>query len=162
MSHMHLVGDGQESDIAVGALSLEGSADILASSILKCTSERHQAPHPPGEAEKAYKSAIVQLQDGWFDRERVFQVWLRQMYDKWGGHMPAAAILPTGQEVTRWQLMVPDHRGDPLFYDVGKHVIEAPTPQDMQARYDADRGLWHANKPWTPKRRMASLHSRGL
>tara|TARA_R100001086_G_scaffold187542_1_gene105614 strand:- start:345 stop:941 length:597 start_codon:yes stop_codon:yes gene_type:complete len=161
MSHMHLVGDGLDNDIAIGAMSLEGGANILAESVLKCKNERHQAPHDPGEAEKAYKSAVYQLLNGWFDRERIFQVWLRTMSQKWGGHMPAAAIIPTGAEVSRWQLMVPDHRGDPLFYDAGKHTIEAPTPQDMKAKYDADRGLWHVNKPWSPTRRMESLHSRG-
>jgi len=161
MAHQHLVGDGLENDIAVGWTSLEGVADTLADSVLKCSNERHQAPHHPEEAEKAYKSALDQLTQGWFDRERVFQVWLRQMYNKWGGHMPAAVIIPTGTEVTRWQLMMPDHRGDPLFYDVGNHTIEAPTPQDMKARYDADRGLWHVHKPWSPDRRMASLHARG-
>jgi|TARA_Y100000034_G_scaffold136821_1_gene216083 hypothetical protein len=157
--HMHLVGDGEGNDIQDGLDTVEGAADELASDVYHCGSQKHGKGqhHDVAHIELAYKAAIHQLFNTEYDRERAHQVWLQQMYQKWGGNMPAALLIPKAEDVANWQMMMPDHRGDPLFYDAGKHTIEAPTPQDMGAKFDASRGLWHVGRPWSPQRRMEAL-----
>jgi hypothetical protein len=157
--HMHLVGDGEGNDIADGTETLEGAAEELASDVYACGDQEHGKGqhHDVAHIEPAFKAALHQLQTKEYDRERAHQVWLQQMHRKWGGHMPAAVLIPTPEDVAKWQLLIPDHRGDPLFYDAGRNAIEVPTPQALGARFDADKGLWHVGTPWSPGRRMEAL-----
>lgn len=141
--HTHMVKLGySDQNFLVNKHSVEDAAEELVDVISSCPSN-----HVFEEREVA-ESAIYQLNYKDFDRERAHAVWLQAMYAKWGGHIPAAVILPTEAEFKEWQVIVPDHRGDLQFAKVRNGFLEnmVPPPTDRNSeRAPGGLGYYHKN-----------------
>lgn len=124
-------------DIVDGG-SIEAPAEELAEMVGHCSTDpnRHKGhikeSHYEQEQELAYKDAIEQLQTLQYDRMAAYKVWLVQMNKKWGGPMPAAAILPI-TSTDEWNLMVTDFAGDVQIY-------ELPGDVALQFKFDIEPG----------------------
>lgn len=135
-SHAIMLGDGEmnvyvQEGIDSVEVAAQDAGEQLAEAILLCSRDRHDGhgrKHSQFDAEMAFKAAFHQLVTKEFDRERAHTVWLRQMYDKWGGHIPAAVLVPDETDFEKWNMIVPDHRGDPEVRPLRKDAIEIPPP----------------------------------
>ncbi len=127
--HMPL-GNGIDNLIVMGD-SLEDVAGSFIDVLAACNENKHNGrgrTHDTSEFKKAYASVITQLLNTDFDTEYVHQVWLEKMYKKWGGHIPAAVLMPIEDQ---WRMLVPDFRGDPQFYNVRDGALDnLPMPND--------------------------------
>lgn len=166
-SHGHMVpaGDGEISSVDYLAqtenLDVEGALEAigeeLAKAVAMCNLRRHKAhgrAHPEQDQEKAYRVAISQLVTKEFDIEWTYLDWRIRMYKKWGGHMPAAVVMPTNTEASRWQMMIPDSEGDPTFRGVRSDF--APNvlpPAEVRAVEHPLMGFTMPRR-WTAERRL--------
>jgi hypothetical protein len=161
--HKHIVilgdGEGGYSSIQDGG-SIEEPAEELVEAISTCNPDRHEGHglfHDPGQHEMAYRAAIEQLQTREFDREHAHQLWLQAMHKKWGGHIPAAVVMPIEDS---WKLMVPNSAGDPLLYDVQDHLINSIPMPNTNIAVPAPLG-WSRKQKWSPERRLRFLAKKG-
>ena len=127
--HMPL-GNGIDNLIAMGD-SLEDVAGTFIDVLAACNENKHNGhgrTHDTSQFRKAYASAITQLLNTNYDTEYIHQVWLEKMYKKWGGHIPAAVLMPIEDQ---WRMLVPDFRGDPQFYNIRDGALDnLPMPND--------------------------------
>ena len=105
--HVHHVpiGNGTDNLIAMGD-SVEDVASFLIDAIAACHPDKHNGhgtTHDTSQFKKAYASAITQLLNTDYDTEYAHQVWLEKMYRKWGGHIPAAVLMPIEDDVSAQQ-----------------------------------------------------------
>ena len=128
--HHYPLGNGVDNLIAMGD-SLEDVATALVDSIAACNSDKHDGhgkTHDTSQFKKAYATAVTQLLNTDYDTEYIHQVWLEKMHKKWGGHIPAAVLMPIEDQ---WRMLVPDFRGDPQFYNVKEGALDhLPMPND--------------------------------
>jgi hypothetical protein len=181
-SHTHLVmlGDGSPGSngyasqsggqVGLGEEEMSGAAEELIDVINWCDENRHVGPTGKQHGKShtiddkhVYKAAVDQLRDTAYDTERAHMVWMRMMHTKWGGHMPSAVVMPTQQEWSKWSLMVPDHRGDPKFYEIRPDAqIVFPTPAEMGAIADPHGIGFQAKRHWSQERRLKHLARKQL
>jgi|TARA_Y100000296_G_C5175764_1_gene259962 hypothetical protein len=122
-SHMILVGDGQVNSIALGATMEDMGLDLI-NAMQICNPDRHKdhgKSHNPAQFSDAFKAAMNQLMTMPFDAMYAHQVWLEAMHKKWGGHIPAAVLMPIDEQ---WSMIVPDHKGDPHTYEVREGILD--------------------------------------
>lgn len=140
-THLVLVGDGKHNAITDGG-SFEDLAIDLAEQVERCGEERHDGhgrTHGPDEPKKAFSAAIGQLLTKDYDNEWAAQDWRIKRHKQWGNrHMPAAVLMPNEEDARKWELMVPDHEGEPHFYEVPRHRVQdmMPDPQEKGAKPD--------------------------
>ena len=129
-THHMPIGNGTDNLIMMGD-SVEDVAEAFIASIAACNETRHKGhgrTHDTSQFKKAYASAITQLLTTDFDTEYAHQIWLEKMHQKWGGHIPAAVLMPLEDQ---WRLLVPDFRGDPQFYNVRDGAMDGlPMPDE--------------------------------
>jgi len=132
-THHVPIGNGVDNLIAMGD-SIEDIASYLVDVLSVCNEERHNGhgrTHNTSQFKKAYASAVTQLLTVEYDTEYAHQIWLEKMHKKWGGHIPAAVLMPIEEQ---WQLLVPDFRGDPHFYNVKEGALDhLPMPDDSNS-----------------------------
>ena len=138
-------GDAAISEVMVG---IEGYAEELSESIIRCNEDRHKGhgrSHPPEEAEKAYKAAVAQLFDRDFEAETLEMKRKQRVFKKWGGQPPAALLLPTQDH--GWQTIITNQEGDPAMYPVRPGILDdiAPDPREVGAKPD-EEGLGFRRK----------------
>ena len=178
--HMVLLGDGTPgsngyadssgNQVGLGEDEMGGAAEELIDQINLCNEDRHgdRKGETHGKTHRidytaVYKVAVDQLQNTPYDTERAHTVWLRVMHAKWGGHIPSAVVMPTQEDWTRWSLMVPDHRGDPKFYEIpAESGLALPTPQEMGAVADPHGVGFQAKRKWPAERRLKHLQRKQL
>jgi hypothetical protein len=164
-THMVMVGDGKDSAIRLGG-SIEDQAEELVEAMQMCSPDRHKGHgqyHNSDQFRDAYKSAIDQLLSRRYDAERIHAIWLQQMYKKWGGHIPAAVILPTNETISEWQVMIPDHRGDAHFYDVRDGVNTALNEAAGDPGNVTKAPIGYYRRPtWSPDRRMKWMENNSI
>jgi hypothetical protein len=161
--HTVMLGDGKTNSLLEGG-SLEEAAEELVEAIERCNSDRHRGhgrthTFSPNDV---FPAALEQLQTSWYDREWVYHRWLQWMHEKWGGHMPAAVILPTEGE---WKMLVPDEMGDPIQHNIRPEVVKQlgeviPMPDSSNSE-EAEFGS-RTKKRWSPERRLRHLRKKGL
>ena len=128
--HIHHlpIGNGVDNLIQMGD-SIEDVAGYFIDVLSACNENKHKGhgkTHDTSQFKRAYSSVITQLLSTDYDTEYAHQIWLEKMYKKWGGHIPAAVLMPLEEQ---WKLMVPDFRGDAKFYDVRDGAVdELPMP----------------------------------
>lgn len=137
-THMVMVGDGKYNAITEGA-SYEDLAIDLAEQVENCDEDRHDGhgrTHGTEEPKQAFAAALEQLLTKQYDNEWASREWRVKMYKKWGGHIPGMVLMPNESDSRKWEMMVPDHRGDPHFYEVptGKLNDMVPDPQEVGAK----------------------------
>lgn len=163
-SHIVMVGDGKENALRVGG-SIEDMAEELVEVMQICNPDRHKGhgrKHDSDQFKHAYKSGIEQLLERRYDAERMHAVWLQQMYAKWGGNIPAAVVMPSNEDFDQWQVLVPDHRGDPQFKKVRQEValelgqLAPPTKELTKAPLG-----WY-RRPRRDEARLRNLMRKGL
>ena len=129
-THMVMVGDGKYNGIADGA-SFEDLAIELADQVEDCNQDKHEGhgrEHGSSEPKKAFSAALNQLLTKDYDNEWATREWRIKMYKKWGGHIPAAVLMPIEDQ---WRMLVPDFRGDPQFYNVKEGALDhLPMPNE--------------------------------
>jgi hypothetical protein len=130
--HVHHVpiGNGIDNLIAMGD-SIEDVASFLVDSIAACHPDKHNGhgtKHDTSQFKKAYASAITQLLNTDYDTEYAHQVWLEKMYKKWGGHIPAAVLMPIEDQ---WRMIIPDFKGDAHVHNVREGALDhLPMPNE--------------------------------
>ena len=129
-AHHVPIGNGVDNLIEMGD-SIEDVAGFLVDVLAVCNENRHNGhgrTHDTSQFKKAYASAVTQLLSTDFDTEYAHQVWLEKMYKKWGGHIPAAVLMPLEEQ---WRLMIPDFRGDAKFYNIKDGAMDGlPMPNE--------------------------------
>ena len=116
-THHMPIGNGTDNLVVMGD-SIEDVAGSFIDVVAACNESRHKGhgrTHDRSQFRKIYGAVITQLLNTDFDTEYAHQVWLEKMHAKWGGHIPAAVLMPIEEQ---WQLMVPDFKGDPNFYKI--------------------------------------------
>ncbi len=111
--------------------SIEDVASFLVDSIAACHPDKHNGhgtKHDTSQFKKAYASAITQLLNTDYDTEYAHQVWLEKMYKKWGGHIPAAVLMPIEDQ---WRMIIPDFKGDAHVHNVREGALDhLPMPNE--------------------------------
>ena len=156
------------SDSIGEGVSVEDVAEVLVDAMQACGPERapdqngrfHGKTHDPAQLQDAYHSAVQQLLTRDYDTEWIYYKWLQYMYKKWGGHIPAAVIMPIDDQL---KMLIPDELGDPHLYDVSdksglQDVIEPPTDENS---VEAPIGRYRKPK-WSAERRLRHLRKKGL
>tara|TARA_R100000995_G_C3467168_1_gene116328 strand:- start:584 stop:1105 length:522 start_codon:yes stop_codon:yes gene_type:complete len=123
--HIHHmpIGNGTDNLIVMGD-SIEDIANEFIKVLAACNPSKHKGKgrqHNPSQYKDAYHAVITQLMNTDFDTEHAHQVWLEKMYKKWGGHIPAAVLMPVEEQ---WQMVVPDFKGDPEFYKIKEGALD--------------------------------------
>lgn len=164
--HMYPLGDGIVNVLDLG-MGIEDVAIDLADAVALCSEDRHDGhgkTHSQDEIKDAFSGAISQLLINEFDNEWRRTEWLREMYVKWGGHIPAAVLVPKESDSRQWELMMPDRHGDPVFYDIKTEMYQDvpgfEPPTEIKGIQKLDYG-WKLPRKWSARRRQDWLEKRG-
>tara|TARA_Y100000310_G_scaffold276043_1_gene292924 strand:+ start:9860 stop:10468 length:609 start_codon:yes stop_codon:yes gene_type:complete len=149
----------------VDYLGIEEGAELLGEAILACNEDRHNGhgrKHAQGDADAAYKSAIEQLLTRRYDQEWVDLQQKIRAYKRWGGHPPTAVMMPTQDDVKRWQMLVTTLEGTPHLVGIKESfsadMNELMEPPDSSNSVKAPIGHYR-NPKWSLNRRIAWLNS---
>lgn len=162
--HAHHVpcGDGVENAFRDVGASLEDAGEELCSAVERCNPDRHKGHGRKHEVsyKDVFSHALEQLQTSWYDREHVYKRWQQWTHKKWGGHMPAAVMMPTEGE---WKMIVPNEMAEPIMRDihpaVAKELAEIiPMPTDENS-LPAELGR-HTKPRWSTKRKLRHLRKK--
>jgi hypothetical protein len=140
--HTHCVGGDIFED------GIEGTAELLASAVEHCEGHvdkygiSHAFPHPEEEVQNAYHIAVATLLTD--SAQRVYAE-LRQRiarYEKWGGHVPEAIMMPSKDDPNKWDMIVVDPRtAEPHYVEMDQSVMrEMPDPREFGAKPDPVAG----------------------
>ena len=100
--HHLMVGDGGDNLLAMGD-SVEDIGEQLVAALAACSETKHKGhgrTHDPGQFRAAFAEAMDQLMSTPYDTDYLYQRWLEAMHKKWGGHIPAAVIMPGTSKVS--------------------------------------------------------------
>lgn len=140
-THVNMIGDGKENAIALGG-SVEMVVEELVQIIEDCDENKHVDNKGVSHGKKhnidggeVSKQAFEQLFTTEFDTEHWEQKWLQQMYKVWGGHIPAAVIVPKEENPEEWEMLIPDVQGGAIRVDIRDHLLDGtlPTPTSETA-----------------------------
>lgn len=155
--HMHQirVGDGVgNAFVDSPGCTPEDMAEEMVEAMQSCDDESrhggHARKHHTDQHFLAYKAVIDQLLSRQYDVEWAYIRWQIYMYNKWGGQMPAAVIMPVEDEM---RLMVPDSHGDPLFYQIRKGAIDGLIAMPNSTN-SVDAPLGHYVLPTEPSKAL--------
>ena len=139
--------------------NIEDCATELAEAFAKCNEDRHHGKgltHPHQEIEDAFRAGVEQLQTVDYAAEWADLNHKIAMFQKWGGHMPAAMLSYSPEDPKQETLMVPDKNGNPVFYNLKQKVLEdiLPPPQERLNAIKSKTGLgWLARSSRQQRRR---------
>ena len=139
--HHLMVGDGGDNLLAMGD-SVEDIGEQLVAALAACSETKHKGhgrAHDPGQFRAAFAGAVDQLMSTPYDTDYLYQRWLEAMHRKWGGHIPAAVIMPLEDQ---WRLVVPNAMGDPEFFDVRPGVFDDMPMPDGDNSVEAPLGSY--------------------
>ena len=133
----------------------EDLAAELAESVMRCNETRHNGrgkTHSHADVEAAFATGYAQLasregEHGLTHLEMLQRMWL---YQKWGGHVPTAMIMPLAERRDQLTLMVPDEYGQPHFLDIRKEArreLEDVMPLDLESMVPDASGIGLTKMP---------------
>ena len=133
-THVVMVGDGRENALVVGG-SVEEVVEELVQVIEECDENKHIDQHgnPHGikhnaDGGEVSKAAFEQLFTTEYDTEHHEQKWLQMMHKAWGGHIPAAVIVPKEENPEEFELLIPDVEGNARRVPIRDHLLDGSLP----------------------------------
>ena len=155
--HLVLLSDGLVPEVDIYG-DIEGCAEELAKAFMKCNEDRHKGKgitHSQQEIEQAYRVAVFQLQTkdfaaDWADLNQKIAI-----FQKWGGHPPAAMLSYSPEDPKQETLMVLDKNGNPHWYNIDKKMLGdiLPPPQEGLNAIKSKTGLGWLQKSTRQQRR---------
>ena len=138
--HQVMLGDGRGYNDFRDGGSIEEATEELIENVEKCTEDRHfdkdGVPHGKKhnvDGSEVHKVAMEQLLTTEYDREFTENKWKQQMHKVWGGHIPAAVMVPREDDPTKWEMLIPDVEGNarkvPIRDGLMDSTLPEPTPE---------------------------------
>lgn len=151
--HMLLISEGNEV-IEDRWTALEDWATELADAVSRCSEERfkgHGKTHSVEDAKAAFAVAMTMLLTKDYEKDWEELEAKQRAYKRWGGPVPAAVIMPTGEDPKKLVVIMPDKEGTPYVYKVRKGVMDGVIlPPDFKTAYRDPSGLG-----WMRKRQVS-------
>jgi len=126
---------------------IEDIAGELAEAVYLCSDARHDGhgqKHSHQEVQDAFKHGAKELltkDSNIFAAEYQELLQKQRAYQRWGGTVPAAVLLPDSIDGREWNAIIPDKEGVPYIYKVNEKALgigqELPVPSAENARKGA-------------------------
>ena len=158
--HIHqLIIDAGE--ILTGYVIVELAGE-LAEAVLNCNEDRHQGhgrKHTMDDAQKAYGAAVQQLFGIDFDAEQRELDRKIRVFNKWGGQVPAAALMFDPDDRKQLNLLTTDQEGNPSIRKVtDKTLIDMlPYPDEKNAVRDKEGVSWQRKRKLKAETKLRRL-----
>ena len=142
---------------------IEELAGELAEAVLNCNEERHKGhgrKHTMDDAQKAYGAAVQQLivTDFRYEQEELDRK--IRVFKKWGGQVPAAALMFDPDDRKQLNLLTTDQEGNPSIRKVtDKSLIDMiPYPDEKNAVRDKEGVSWQRKRKLKAETKLRRLH----
>ena len=142
---------------------IEDLAGELAEAVLNCNDDRHQGhgrKHTMDDAQKAYSAAVQQLivTDFRYEQEELDRK--IRVFKKWGGQVPAAALMFDPDDRKQLNLLTTDQEGNPSIRKVtDKSLIDMiPYPDEKNAVRDKEGVSWQRKRKLKAETKLRRLH----
>ena len=141
---------------------IEELAGELAEAVQRCNEERHDGhgrQHTGDDVRKAYSAAVQQLLTADFRSEQLELDRKIRVFKKWGGQVPAAALMFDPDDRKQLNLLTTDQEGNPSIRKVtDKSLIDMiPYPDEKNAVRDREGVSWQRKRKLKAETKLRRL-----